>query len=535
MAQTDGQTTGPNTRPQRATRREWIGLAVIALPCLLYAMDLTVLTLAVPSISADLRPSSTELLWIVDIYGFLVAGFLITMGTLGDRIGRRRLLLIGAAAFGAVSVVAAFSSSPELLIASRALLGIAGATLAPSTLSLIRSMFEDDQQRTFAIGVWITSFSVGAAIGPLVGGVLLESFGWRSVFLLPLPVMLVLLAIGPRLLPEYKDPNPGRLDLASAALSLVAVLSAIYGIKVVAKDGVGVPSVAAILVGLTVGVAFVDRQRRLVEPMIDLALFRRRAFSLALGANTLAFAVLFGIDVFVAQYFQLVLGYSPLEAGLWSVPSAAAFVVGSQLTPPLVARVRPPVAMLGGIVIAMVGVGLLTQVGAADGPGLIVAGIVILSLGLAPLFTLAADLAVGSAPPERAGAASGISETSSELGGALGLAILGAIGAAVYRDSAANAIPAEAPRAAAAQASDTLAGAVQAAHGLPQGLATEVLEPAREAFTQALQVASMVSGVLIVVAAVLVLRLLRSGDDRQTSEERTVAALVAVPAEQPCA
>jgi DHA2 family multidrug resistance protein-like MFS transporter len=510
MAQSDAQTS---FQPQRATRREWIGLAVIALPCLLYAMDLTVLTLALPSLSADLGPSSTELLWIVDIYGFLVAGFLITMGTLGDRIGRRRLLLIGAAAFGAASVLAAFSSSPEMLIASRALLGIAGATLAPSTLSLIRNMFEDDQQRTVAIGIWITSFSAGAAIGPLVGGVLLESFHWGSVFLLAVPVMALLLAIGPRLLPEYKDPKPGRLDLASAALSLLAVLAVIYGIKAVAKDGVGLASVAPVLAGLALGAAFVDRQRRLADPMIDLGLFRRRAFSLALGANTLAFAVVFGIEVFVAQYFQLVLGYSPLEAGLWSVPGAAAFVVGAQLTPPLAARVRPPVAMLGGIMVAIGGVALLTQVGAGDGPGLLVAGIVILSLGLAPLFTLAADLAIGSAPPERAGAASGISETSSELGGALGLAILGTVGTAVYRDQTADAFPADVPADAAGTASDTLAGAVAVADRLPQLQAADVLEPAREAFVQGLQVAATVSGLLVVAAAVLVARLLRQSDE----------------------
>ena len=521
-------------RNAHATRREWIGLAVIALPCLLYAMDLTVLTLAVPSLSADLGPSSTELLWIVDIYGFLVAGFLITMGTLGDRIGRRRLLLIGAGAFGVASVVAAFSSSPEMLIASRALLGIAGATLAPSTLALIRNMFEDDQQRTVAIGIWITSFSVGAAIGPLVGGLLLETFHWGSVFLLAVPVMALLLAIGPRLLPEYKDPEPGRLDLVSAALSLVAVLAVIYGVKAIAKDGVGIASVAPVLAGLAVGAAFVDRQRRLADPMIDLGLFRRPAFSLALGANTLGFAVVFGIEVFVAQYFQLVLGYSPLEAGLWSVPGAAAFVVGSQLTPPLAARVRPPVAMLGGILVAIVGVGLLTQAGASDGPGLLVAGIVILSLGLAPLFTLAADLAIGSAPPERAGAASGISETSSELGGALGLAILGTVGTAVYRGHTADAFPAEVPADSASTASETLGGAVEVADRLPQLLAADVLEPAREAFTQGLQVAATVSGVLVIAAAVMVARLLRSGEEPQESEERA-APSVALATPQPCA
>jgi MFS transporter, DHA2 family, multidrug resistance protein len=511
----------------KATRREWIGLAVIALPALLYAMDLTVLTLAVPSLTADLHPSSTELLWIVDIYGFLVAGFLITMGTLGDRIGRRRLLLIGAAAFGAASVVAAFSTSPEMLIASRALLGIAGATLAPSTLSLIRGMFQDDQQRTVAIAIWITSFSVGAAIGPLVGGVLLESFHWGSVFLLAVPVMVLLLAIGPRLLPEHKDPDAGRIDLASAVLSLVAVLAVIYGIKAIAKDGVELASVAPLLAGLAVGAAFIDRQRRLAEPMIDLELFRRPAFTLALSANTLGFAVVFGIEVFVAQYFQLVLGYGPLEAGLWSVPGAVAFVVGSQLTPPLAARVRAPVAMLSGIVLAIIGVALLTQVGASDGPAHVVAGIVILSLGMAPLFTLAADLAVGSAPPERAGAASGISETSSELGGALGLAILGTVGTAVYRGGASDAIPAELPAGASATAGDTLGGAVEVADRLPSALAVEVLEPAREAFTQGLQVAATVSGVLIVASALIVAKLMRQDGKAERSERLAPAAAVA--------
>jgi DHA2 family multidrug resistance protein-like MFS transporter len=534
MAQSDTQTTTLNTaQPRRATRREWIGLGVIALPALVYAMDLTVLTLALPSISADLHPSSTELLWIVDIYGFMVAGFLITMGTLGDRIGLRRLLLTGAAAFGASSVVAAFSSSPEMLIASRALLGVAGATLAPSTLSLIRNMFEDDAQRTVAIGIWIASFSAGAAIGPLVGGLLLESFDWGSVFLLAVPVMALLLAIGPRLLPEYKDPQPGRLDLGSAALSLVAALAVIYGIKAIAKDGVGLAGVAPMLAGLAVGGVFVDRQRRLSEPMIDLGLFRRPAFSLALGANTLGFAVLFGIEVFVAQYFQLVLGYSPLEAGLWSVPGAVAFIVGSQLTPPLAARTGAPAAMLGGIAVAIIGVALLTQVGATDGPGLLVAGVVILSLGLAPLFTLAADLAIGSAPPERAGAAAGISETSSELGGALGLAVLGTIGTAVYRGHTADALPSDLPAGAARTAGDTLAGAVGVADRLPHQLAADVLEPAREAFTQGLQVAATLSGVLVVAAAVMVARLLRRADEPHELEDSPAAPLVL--ATQPCA
>src|SRR5215472_13415795 len=302
---------------RQAGRREWIGLAVLALPCLLYAMDLTVLNLAVPHLSADLQPSSTQLLWIIDIYGFMAAGSLVTMGTLGDRIGRRRVLLIGAAAFGGVSLLAAWSASAAMLIAGRALLGVAGATVAPSTLSLIRNMFLDHRRRTVAVSVWITSFSVGAAIGPLLGGVLLEWFWWGSVFLLAVPVMAVLLVLGPLLLPEFRDPEAGRLDLVSAALSVAAVLAFIYGLKQLTRDGFGWPPAVSIVAGLAAGVVFVRRQHRLADPLLYLRLFRSAAFTAALTTNLLSFFVGFGTLLFIAQYLQLVLGLSPLAAGLW--------------------------------------------------------------------------------------------------------------------------------------------------------------------------------------------------------------------------
>lgn len=469
---------------ERATRREWAGLIVIALPCLVYAMDLTVLNLAVPEITADLRPSSAQLLWIVDVYGFLVAGSLITMGTLGDRIGRRRLLLIGGAAFSAASVLAAFATTPAMLIAARALLGIAGGTLAPSTLSLIRVMFRDPRQRTTAIGVWITSFSLGAAIGPLAGGALLELFWWGSAFLIGLPVMALLLVLGPRVLPEYRDPDAGRLDLASAGMSLAAVLAVIYGLKELAQGGVHAGALAWMAAGIAVAIAFVRRQGRLADPLIDLRLFRVPAFSAALATNLLGFFAIFGASLFTAQYLQSVLGMSPLEAGLWSLPEALGFVASSTLTPRLVKRWAPVTLIAAGLLVGAAGLAIVAHVDETPAP--LVIGTTVMALGLGVVATLATDLTVGVAPPERAGAASAVSETSSELGGALGIAILGSIGTAVYRASAP------------AGARDTIGAADPS-----------VLGAARDAFTQGTQVASGIAAVVLVVAAVVVVTMLR--------------------------
>jgi DHA2 family multidrug resistance protein-like MFS transporter len=495
--------------PPRAGRREWIGLSVLALACLLYVMDLTVLHLAVPAISADLQPSSTQLLWIIDIYGFMVAGSLITMGTLGDRIGRRRLLMIGAAAFGVVSLLAAFSTSPEMLILSRALLGIAGATLAPSTLSLIFHMFQDPRQRSVAIGVWIGAFSAGSAIGPVLGGLLLEFFWWGSVFLLALPVMALLLVLGPRVLPEYRDPDAVRLDLPSAGLSVVAVLAVIFGLKSIAQDGFGPLPLASIGGGLVVGYAWVRRQRSLVDPMIDLSLFRLRAFNAALATNFLAIFVAIGYFLFVAQYLQLVVGLSPFEAGLWSLPSAAGFIVASQIAPRIARRVRPAYVIGAGLGLAAAGLGILTQVGAVDGLVPLVAGSVVISLGLAPVFGLTTELIVGSAPPERAGAASGIAETGSELGGALGIAVLGSIGVAVYRGEVADSIPTGLPAEAALAARDTLGAAVAVAEQLPDRLGTALVDAARTAFVDGMHLTTAIATVLAVALAAIAFAMLR--------------------------
>jgi DHA2 family multidrug resistance protein-like MFS transporter len=468
---------------RRATRREWIGLAVIALPCLVYAMDLNVLNLALPAISADLAPSASALLWIVDIYGFMVAGALITMGALGDRIGARRMLLIGAAAFGAMSILAAFATSPAMLIAARALLGLAGATLAPSTLSLIRTMFDDPRQRTFAIGVWATSYSVGAAIGPLAGGVVLEWFWWGSVFLLGVPVMALTLLLGPRLLPARTAREVTRLDLPSAALSLIAILAVIYGLKHLAVGG----SLPGLWVGLGVvaGALFVRRQQRLADPLIDLSLFKVPTFSAALTTNLVAFFVIFGMALFTAQYAQSVLGYSPLIAGLPTVTEALGFVAGSMLTARLATRISAPTLISGGMAIGAFGYLIVATTGSTLTP--LFVGPTIAAVGLAVVITLVADMAVGVAPKDRAGGAAATSETSSELGGALGLAILGSIGAAIFRAG----VPSE--------AGGTIGDAVRG----------PFVEEARSAFATALTTTAAISAAALLATAVVTLVVLR--------------------------
>jgi DHA2 family multidrug resistance protein-like MFS transporter len=489
--------------PPKAGRREWLGLAVIALPCLLYAMDLTVLNLALPSLSADLKPTGTQLLWTVDIYGFMVAGFLIPMGTLGDRVGRRRLLMAGAAAFGAASVLAAFARSPEALIAARAVLGVAGATLAPSTLSLIRNMFRDPGQRMTAISVWTASFSAGGALGPILGGVLLQHFRWGSVFLLAVPVMLLLLTAGPLLLPEFRDPRAGRPDVASAVLSLAAVLSAIYGLKRAAVDGPTWTAGFFLAAGAALAALFLRRQSRRDDAMIDLRLFRAPGFAAALAVITTSTFVVFGTFLFLSQYLQGVLGMEPFRAGMWSLPSGLGFVAGSVLTPPAARRWGPARTMAGGLLLAAAGFALLARL---EGLPLFVLGSAFFAVGMSPVFTLTTDLVVGSAPPERAGAASALSETSSEFGGALGIAVLGSLGAAVFRRSVDRLLP---PVAAFDAARSSLGGALEAASRLPAAEGDVFRAAARGAFSQGLHISAACCAALALALAAAVPFLLR--------------------------
>ncbi|MET8357817.1 MFS transporter [Micromonospora sp. NPDC005171] len=512
----DNSTSAPAN--DLAGRKEWIGLAVLALPAMLVAMDIGALFLALPHLSADLGVSSVEQLWIIDIYGFLLAGFLLTMGTLGDRVGRRRLLMIGAVAFTVASVLAAYANSGTTLIIARALLGIAGATLSPSTLALITNMFRNEKQRGVAISIWASALFGGTAIGPIVGGVMVEHFWWGSVFLLGVPFMIVLLATGFVLLPEYRDPNAGKFDLFSVVLSLGAILPVVYGVKEFAASDSDNPVVAggAILLGLVVGWIFVRRQSRLEHPLIDLTMFRSASFSGTLVTMMFASAALAGVSLMSTQYIQSVEGLSPAASGLWQAPTGLGIAIGSMATPMLMKSLKPATAIIIGLGISLVAMLVLTQAGSSGWLIAIVVAVALVALGTGPLFTQGTGMVVSSVPPEKAGSAASLSETSNVFGSTLGLALLGSIGAAVYRDRMADAPLTDVPPEIADVSRENVAAATAAADSLPGNLATALRDVAGEAFTTAMNVVAGVEALLVVALIVLVALTLRKKTAAQT-------------------
>lgn len=505
---------------ERAGWREWTGLAAVALPTLLVSIDVFVMLLALPHMSAALGASHTEQLWIMDIYGFLLSGFMITMGTLGDRIGHRRLLLLGSAGFGAASALAAFAPTPQALIVARALLGIAGATIAPCALALISTMFRDARQRGFAIGVWLVCCVSGAIVGPLVGGALLERFWWGSVFLIGVPVTALLLIAGPLLLPAHRGDGARRLDPISVALSLAAILPLVYGLKELAKAGWQPIPAAALLFGATVAVFFARRQRTLADPLLDLPLFANRTFSTALGGMFACTLLMGALMMFISQHLQLVGGLSPLRTGLWMLPAVAASILGFLVSPLLARRVRPAYLIGGGLAVSVAGLTVLTQVPAAAAPALVITGFTLINLGAGPFVSLGTGLVIGAVAPEKAGSAGALNQTSGEFGYALGIAALGSLGAVVYR--------AQITPSATGPAADSLAGAVSAAQDLPAVLADELLGSARSAFTSGMHLAAGLSAVVLAAVAVLVVALLRgvrpTGAGEVSPEPATAAA-----------
>lgn len=482
------------TSPPRATARDWLGMSVLVLPALLASMDLSVLFMASPWISADLEPTASQHLWIMDIYGFMMAGLLITLGSLGDRIGRRRLLMAGAVAFGTASVLAAFASSAEMLVAARALLGLGGATLAPSTLSLIRGMFLDENQRRAAVGIWTGAFTGGIAVGPIVGGFLLEHFHWGSVFLINVPVMILLLVAAPLIISESRDPDPGPFDLLGAVLSLAAVLPIIYGVKKIAEDGAAWVSVAALVIGIVFAAAFVLRQRTAAHPMIDVHLFARPAFSGSIIANAIVVFATAGMGLLAVTFMQTVLGLAPLTAALWMLPTVGGSFVGVAIASLLARAIRPGTLVTVGLLISAAGFAVISLVTPDSSVGLLIAAYTTLTLGVGMTATIVTSLVLTTAPPERAGAASALAETSSEFGGALGIAVLGTIAGTSYRNAMATTpVPG---------ADDTIGAAVAAAQDLPRAVAEPLLQQAFAAFTDGFALAALLGAAVLVLAAI---------------------------------
>ncbi|MFF9626030.1 MFS transporter [Streptomyces griseosporeus] len=472
----------------------WLALSVLVLAVLLVAVDATVLGLATPYISEDLRPSGTQLLWIGDVYSFVIAGLLVSMGSLGDRIGRKRILLCGATAFGAISVLNAYATTPELMILARALLGVAGATLMPATLALIRNLFHDPRERSLAVGIWGATASAGTAVGPIVGGFLLEHFWWGSVFLINLPVMAVLVLVGIRLLPESRNPRPGPWDLASVVLSLVGMIGLVYAVKEAATHGFSWATLAVGLLGAAALSGFVRRQLTLPAPLLDMRLFRSRGFSGAVLADLLTIFGLSGLVFFLSQYLQLVQGRRPFEAGLAELPAAVGAVAAGLVAGRAARRFSVRTVVSGGLAAVGLALAALTMLGEGTGYPVLGAALLVVGVGAGLSFTVTADVILAGVPKDQAGAASAVSETAYELGAALGIAVLGSIVTGAYRDFTA---PAGTP----AEAHESLGGAVEAAHALPAGTADALLSSAREAFVHGLSLAVGAGAAVLLAAA----------------------------------
>ncbi|MFD6478694.1 MFS transporter [Streptomyces anulatus] len=511
----------------RAGVREWIGLAALALPAMLVIMDMSVLHLALPTLSRDLEPSGAELLWITDVYGFVIAGAMITMGTLGDRIGRRRMLMTGAVAFGLASVLAAYAPTAETLIVARALLGLAGAVLGPSTLSLISAMFHDAEQRSFAITVWMTSFMLGGAVGPLVGGVLLEAFWWGSVFLVAVPVMVFLLVAGPLVLPEVRNPDAGRLDLTSAAMSLAAILLVVLGVKEFAEEGATWLPLLSLVTGLVIGALFVLRQRRLTDPLLDMKLFANRGFSVSLGTLTLTVVFMLGSQFLISQYIQMVVGMEPLESAVWSLPMVVSGTLAMFVAQGVAARVGKGYVFGAGLTIAAVGFTVLSQVDSGSGIGTVVTAASLLFAGLMPVSSLGIGMIVDAAPPEQAGSAAAVGETTQELGGALGIAVLGSVLNVAYHGGMTGSVPDGVPASAREAVADNLPAALETAGRLPVETGAQLVSAARDSFTQGLASIAMGSVPVMLALAVTATMLLRNvgrageGADREGAAGET--------------
>ncbi|WP_329387311.1 MFS transporter [Streptomyces sp. NBC_01351] len=485
----------------------WVVLAVLCVSLVLVALDATILHVAVPSVTEDLRPGPIELLWIVDAYPLVCAALLILFGTLGDRVGRRRVLLLGYGLFGVASAIAAFADSAQVLIAARALLGIGGAMIMPATLSILRQVFPDRRERALAIGIWTAVAAIGAASGPVLGGFLVQHYWWGSVFLINIPLMALILPLGRRLLPESRGTSDGPWDVLGALMAAAGVLGAVLGIKRLGAERqlFDAQALVPLLLGAALIVLFVRRQKRRAHPLIDMRMFSRAAFSTSVGCIVLAMLALVGLELIAVQYLQLVLHLSPLETGLRLLPLTFAAMAAGATGSYTLARVGPRRMVSLGFVLTAFAVLLLTLMGEHDRPVLLTVGFVLLGFGLQTTLFAAYESMLSEAPAATAGGAASIGETSYQLGAGMGIALLGSVMNAAYRPGLAG-VPGV-PAAEAAGAANSLgeAYAVAAQLGGPAG--ASLYAAARSSFVHGLHVTLAVSAVLLFAGALMALKL----------------------------
>ncbi|MCD6031960.1 MAG: hypothetical protein K0S78_4142 [Thermomicrobiales bacterium] len=480
--------------------RRWQALLVLAAALLLIAIDNTVLNLALPSLARDLAPSATQLLWIIDAYSLVLAGLLVTAGTVGDRWGRKRLLLAGVALFGAASLLAAYAPTAEVLIASRVLLGVGGALIMPSTLSILRNSFPDPKERTLAIGIWGATASAGAGLGPIVGGVLLQWFSWHAVFLINVPVMVVVLALGAAWLRESRDPNPGPWDAPGAVMAGGGLVALVWGIKEASSHGpLSLGALVPLVGAAALLTAFVLRQGRIATPLIDVGLFRNRRFSTAVACNMLAMFGLAGLLFFASLLLQVVLGYSPLESGVRLLPAVIGSAVAAPLVGPLARWFGQRVPVAGGLLLGAASLLVVGIAGAGAGYPVLAVSFAGVGAGVGLVMTASSDAIITAAPPAKAGAAAAISETGYELGTALGVAVLGSVMNAAYREGFPAVAGVPEAELSAARASLTAAAEVAAALGGEAGAA--LLGAGRAAFVQGLSLTTGIGAAVLLIAA----------------------------------
>jgi len=488
---------------QKAGFREWLCLMALSLPTLLLSIDTGVLYLALPHISAALKADSAKQLWIMDIYGFMIAGFLIIMGNLGDRIGYRKLLIIGSTVFGLASVIAAFSTSADILIAARALMGIAGAAIMSSTLALIRNIFVDPEQRGTAISIWMSCFMAGMILGPLVGGLILGHFWWGSVFLLAVPVMIVIVSTGRILLPEYGPGNTQPADPAGAILSLVAILPFIYGLTETSRNNLTLLPALAIIVSVVSAILFIARARKATNASIDLRLFQNPVFSVTLLAMFLTAVIMGGVALFIAQYFQLIAGLSPFKAGLWMIPQALAMMIGSLLVPVATKKIKQQIVITIGLSLSGVGMVLLANVPVYHGLLLLETGFVMAVFGASPILISGTGIIIGNLPTEKAGSAASLSETSNQLGVAVGVALLGSIGAFTYRYTILKTLSRILPATALKIAAESIVSATSLTEVKNSPENSQLLTGIKEAYVSGFHVVAMIGAGIFVLLALI--------------------------------